>query len=45
MINDTKGHDAGDQLLQEIATRYTQTLRASDVVSRQGGDEIRHPGR
>lgn len=40
MINDTKGHDAGDQLLQEIATRYTQTLRAADVVSRQGGDEF-----
>ncbi len=40
MINDTKGHDAGDQLLQEIAKRYTQTLRAADVVSRQGGDEF-----
>lgn len=39
-INDTKGHDAGDQLLITIATRYKQTLRASDVVCRQGGDEF-----
>jgi len=40
MINDTKGHDAGDQLLQEIAMRYKLALRAADVVSRQGGDEF-----
>ena len=40
IINDTKGHEAGDQLLQEIAARYRQTLRATDVVSRQGGDEF-----
>ena len=40
IINDMKGHEVGDQLLQEIATRYTQTLRAADVVSRQGGDEF-----
>ncbi|MEA4872519.1 MAG: EAL domain-containing protein [Synergistaceae bacterium] len=40
IINDTKGHDAGDQMLQEIAVRYTQSLRASDVVCRQGGDEF-----
>ncbi len=40
IINDTKGHDAGDQLLKEIADRYKQTLRAADVVSRQGGDEF-----
>ncbi len=40
IINDTKGHDAGDQLLQEMAMRYKQTLRAADVVSRQGGDEF-----
>ena len=40
IINDTKGHDAGDKLLQEIATRYKQTLRAADVVSRLGGDEF-----
>lgn len=40
IINDTKGHDAGDQLLQEIAMRYKTILRAADVVSRQGGDEF-----
>ncbi len=40
IINDTKGHDAGDQLLREIAMRYKQTLREEDVVSRQGGDEF-----
>ena len=40
IINDTKGHDAGDRLLQEIAKRYQNVLRAADVVSRQGGDEF-----
>jgi len=40
IINDTKGHEAGDQLLQEIAARYKRTLRTADVVSRQGGDEF-----
>jgi diguanylate cyclase (GGDEF)-like protein/PAS domain S-box-containing protein len=40
IINDTMGHDAGDQLLQEIAARLKQTLRAVDVIGRLGGDEF-----
>jgi len=39
-INDTMGHDAGDQLLQEIAARLKQTLRAVDIAARLGGDEF-----
>ncbi|MDP1992658.1 MAG: EAL domain-containing protein [Syntrophales bacterium] len=40
IINDTMGHEAGDQLLQEIALRFKQSLRAADVVGRLGGDEF-----
>ena len=40
IINDTLGHDAGDQLLQEIGTRLKQSLRTVDVVGRLGGDEF-----
>jgi diguanylate cyclase (GGDEF)-like protein/PAS domain S-box-containing protein len=39
-INDTLGHSAGDDVLQQVADRLMRTTRPADIVARMGGDEF-----
>ena len=40
MINDTHGHQVGDQVLIELTRRVGEYLRANDVLARWGGEEF-----
>lgn len=40
VVNDTYGHDVGDEVLKEVANRASRNLRTFDLVARMGGEEF-----
>jgi diguanylate cyclase (GGDEF)-like protein len=40
LYNDTHGHQAGDRFLKQMASAWSQTLRAGDIIARYGGEEF-----
>lgn len=39
-INDSQGHEVGDEVLKQVAERFTAQVRSEDILARLGGDEF-----